>query len=81
MQNLSINFKILATDYFGFSEYSHNFSTAYTLMYFNKNGKEMIIGKASTQSALEINMDTKTTGNFTINDKTNFDLIYPVGSI
>ena len=31
------NFKILATDFFGFSEYSHNLSTAYTLMDFKKN--------------------------------------------
>ncbi len=75
------NFKILATDFFGFSEYSHNLSTAYTLMDFNKNGKGMAIGKVSTQSALEINMDTKLTGSFTINGKTIFDLIYPVGSI
>lgn len=41
----------------------------------------MAIGKVSTQNAFEINMDTKLTGNLTINDKTIFDLIYPVGSI
>ena len=41
----------------------------------------MAIGKVSTQNAFEINMDTKITGNFTINNKTIFDLIYPVGAI
>lgn len=41
----------------------------------------MAIGKVSTQNAFEVNMDTKFTGNLTINDKTIFDLIYPVGSI
>ena len=41
----------------------------------------MAIGKVSTQNAFEINIDTKLTGSFTINNKTIFDLIYPVGSI
>lgn len=48
---------------------------------FYPRSKGMAIGKVSTQSALEINMDTKLTGSFTINGKTIFDLIYPVGSI
>lgn len=75
------NFKAVATDYFSFAEYFHNLSTAYTLMDFNKSGKGLAIGKVSTQNAFEINMDTKLTGNLTINNKTIFDLIYPVGSI
>ena len=75
------NFKIVATDFFSFAEYSHNLSTAYTLVDYNQSGKGMAIGKVSTQNAFEINMDTKITGNFTINNKTIFDLIYPVGSI
>ena len=75
------NFKIVATDFFSFAEYSHNLSTAYTLVDYNQSGKGMAIGKVSTQNDFEINMDTKITGNFTINNKTIFDLIYPVGSI
>ena len=75
------NFKIVATDFFSFAEYSNNLSTAYTLVDYNQSGKGMAIGKVSTQNAFEINMDTKITGNFTINNKTIFDLIYPVGSI
>lgn len=51
------NFKAVATDYFSSAEYSHNLSTAYTLMDFNRSGKGMAIGKVSTQDALEINMD------------------------
>ncbi len=35
----------------------------------------------SVQNASGINVDTKFTGNLTINGKTIFDLIYPVGSI
>ena len=75
------NFKMVATDFFSSAEYSHNLSTAYTLVDYNQSGKGMAIGKVSTQNACEINMDTKITGNFTINNKTIFDLIYPVGSI
>ncbi len=75
------NFKTSATDFFSFAEYSHNLSTAYTLVDYNQSGKGMAIGKVSTQNAFEINMDTKITGDFTINNKTIFDLIYPVGSI
>ena len=75
------NFKMVATDFFSFAEYSHNLSTAYTLVDYNQSGKGIAIGKVSTQNAFEINMDTKLTGNLTINDKTIFDLIYPVGSI
>ena len=37
--------------------------------------------KMAMQNAFEINMDTKLTGNLAINNKTIFDLIYPVGSI
>lgn len=51
------------------------------LVDYNQSGKGMAIGKVSTQNAFEINMDIKITGNFTINNKTIFDLIYPVGSI
>lgn len=75
------NFKVVATDYFSSAEYSHNLSTAYTLMDFNKTGKGMAIGKVSTQNAFEINMDTQFTGEVTINGKSIFDLIYPIGSI
>lgn len=75
------NFKIVATDFFSFAEYSHNLSTAFTLMDFHQSGKGMAIGKVSTQNAFEINMDTKITGGLTINNKTIFDLIYPIGSI
>ena len=75
------NFKTSATDFFSFAEYSHNLSTAYTLVDYNQSGKGMAIGKVSTQNAFEINMDTKITGNLTINNKTISDLIYPVGSI
>lgn len=75
------NFKTSATDFFSTAEYSHNLSTAYTLVDYNQSGKGMAIGKVSTQNAFEINMDTKLTGNLTINDKTIFDLIYPVGAI
>ncbi len=75
------NFKTSATDFFSFAEYSHNLSTAYTLVDYNQSGKGMAIGKVSTQNAFEINMDTKITGGLTINNKTIFDLVYPVGSI
>lgn len=75
------NFKAVATDYFSSAEYSHNLSTAYTLMDFNKTGKGMAIGKVSTENAFEVKMDTQFTGKVTINGKTIFDLVYPVGSI
>ena len=75
------NFKTSATDFFSFAEYSHNLSTAYTLVDYNQSGKGMAIGKVSTQNAFEVNMDTKITGGLTINNKTIFDLIYPIGSI
>ena len=75
------NFKMVATDFFSSAEYSHNLSTAYTLVDYNQSGKGMAIGKVSTQNAFEINMDTKITGDLTINNKTIFDLIYPIGSI
>ena len=75
------NFKVVATDFFSFAEYSHNVSTAYTLMDFNHSGRGLAIGKVSTENAFEVSMDTKLSGDFTINGKTIFDLIYPVGSI
>ncbi len=78
---LEYNFKVVATDYFSLAEYSHNLSTAYTLMDFNMSGKGMAIGKVSTQNAFEVNMDMKVTGNLTVNNKTIFDMVYPVGSI
>ena len=37
------NFTAVATDYFSSAEYSHNLSTAYTLMDFNRTGKGMAI--------------------------------------
>lgn len=75
------NFKAVATDYFSSAEYSHNLSTAYTLMDFNKTGKGMAIGKVSTKNAFEVNMDTQFTGAVTINGKSILDIIYPIGSI
>lgn len=75
------NFKVVATDFFSFAEYSHNLSTAYTLMDFNHSGRGLAIGKVSTENAFEVSMDTKLNGDFTINGKTIFDLIYPIGSI
>lgn len=75
------NFKVVATDYFSSAEYSHNLSTSYTLLDFNKTGKGMAIGKVSTQNAFEVNMDTHFTGEVTINKKSILDLVYPVGSI
>ena len=75
------NFKAVATDYFSSVEYSHNLSTAYTLMDFNRTGKGMAIGKVSTQDAFEVNMDAHFKGEFTINGKSILNLIYPVGSI
>lgn len=75
------NFKAVATDYFSSAEYSHNLSTAYTLMDFNKTGKGMAIGKVSTKNAFEVNMDTQFTGKVTINGKSILDIIYPVGLI
>ncbi len=75
------NFEAVATDCFSSVEYSHNLSTAYTLMDFNRTGKGMAIGKVSTQDAFEVNMDAHFKGEFTINGKSILDLIYPVGSI
>ena len=75
------NFKVVATDFFSFAEYSHNVSTAYTLMDFNHSGRGLAIGKVSTENAFEVSMDTKLSGDFTINGKTIFELIYPIGSI
>ncbi len=82
------NFKVVATDFFSFAEYSHNVSTAYTVMDFLENGKGIALGKVATDSdLLDINFPTKIRqnvdidGNLTINNKTIFDLIYPVGSI
>lgn len=75
------NFKAVATDYFSSAKYSHNLSTAYTLMDFNRSGKGMAIGKVSTQDAFEVNMDVHFTGEVTINKKSILDLTYPVGSI
>lgn len=70
------NFKAVATDYFSSAEYSHNLSTAYTLMDFNRTGKGMAIGKVSTQDTFEVNMDAYFKGEFTINGKSILDLIY-----
>lgn len=75
------NFKAVATDYFSTSEYLHNLSTAFTLMDFNTTGKGVAIGKVSTRNAFEVNMDTRFTGDITINEKSFLDLIYPIGAI
>ena len=82
------NFKVVATDFFSFAEYSHNVSTAYTVMDFLENGKGIAFGKVATDSdLLDINFPIKfrknadILGEFTINGKTIFDLIYPIGSI
>lgn len=75
------NFKAVVTDYFSTSEYLHNLSTAFTLMDFNQTGKGVAIGKVSTRNAFEVNMDTRFTGDITINEKSFLDLIYPVGAI
>ena len=50
-------------------------------MDFNTTGKGIAIGKVSTRNAFEVNMDTRFTGDITINEKSFLDLIYPVGSI
>ncbi len=76
------------TDFFSLAEYSHNLSTAYTVMDFLENGKGIALGKVATDSdLLDINFPTKIRqnididGNLTINNKSIFDLIYPIGSI
>lgn len=58
------NFKLVVTDYFGSAEKSHNLSTAYTLIDYNKSGKGMAIGKVSTQNVFEVNMDIYAKKNF-----------------
>ena len=50
-------------------------------MDFNTTGKGVAIGKVSTRNAFEVNMDTRFTGDITINEKSFLDLIYPVGAI
>ena len=81
------NFKIVATDFFASSEYSHNLSTAFTMVDYLSDGTGIAFGKVATTSNLfEVNFNSEFRQNVDINGTlkisgTNiFNLIYPVGS-
>lgn len=76
-------FKI--TDYFSTVQKSLNLGTAFTLVDYSASGRSVAFGQVSTatssQKKLQIKLDTEIEGNLRINNKTIFDLIYPVESI
>ena len=71
--------------YFRFAEKSLNLGTAFTLVDYNASGRSVAFGRVSTANSnekkMQIKMDTEIEGNLRINNKTIFDLIYPIGSI
>lgn len=83
--NSEYEFIFKIADYFSSAEKSLNIGTAFTLVDFNKNGKSLAFGRVSTagenQKKMQVKMDVDLEGNFKINNRTIFDLIYPIGAI
>lgn len=83
--NSEYEFIFKVTDYFSTAEKSLNLGTAFTLVDYNASGRSVAFGRVSTavesEKKMQIKLDTEIEGNFKLNNKTIFDLIYPVGSI
>lgn len=83
--NSEYEFIFKVTDYFSTVQKSLNLGTAFTLVDYNASGRSVAFGRVSTatssQKKLQIKLDTEIEGTLKINNKTVFDLIYPVGSI
>lgn len=78
-------FTLSVTDYFVATSQTKQIPTAFTLVDYNASGKSLAFGQVSTASAneskMQIKMDVDLEGNLKINNKTIFDLVYPIGSI
>ena len=83
--NSEYEFIFRISDYFSSTEKSLNLGTAFTLVDYNASGRSVAFGRVSTANSnekkMQIKMDTEIEGNLKINNKTIFDLIYPIGSI
>lgn len=83
--NSEYEFIFKVSDYFSTAEKSLNLGTAFTLVDYNASGRSIAFGRVSTapenEKKVQIKMDTEIEGNFRLNSKTIFDLVYPVGSI
>lgn len=83
--NSEYEFIFKAKDYFSTAQKSLNLGTAFTLVDYNASGRSVAFGRVSTatssQKKLQIKLDTEIEGTLKLNNKTIFDLIYPVGSI
>lgn len=83
--NSEYEFIFKTKDYFSTVQKSLNLGTAFTLVDYNASGRSVAFGRVSTatssQKKLQIKLDTEIEGTLKLNNKTIFDLIYPVGSI
>ena len=83
--NSEYEFIFKVTDYFSTAEKSLNLGTAFTLVDYNSSGRSVAFGRVSTadesEKKMQIKLDTEIEGTLKLNNKTIFDLIYPVGSI
>lgn len=83
--NSEYEFIFRISDYFSTLEKSLNLGTAFTLVDYNASGRSIAFGRVSTatssQKKMQIKLDTEIEGTLKLNNKTIFDLIYPVGSI
>ncbi len=83
--NSEYEFIFKVKDYFSTVQKSLNLGTAFTLVDYNASGRSVTFGRVSTatssQKKLQIKLDTEIEGTLKLNNKTIFDLIYPIGSI
>ena len=83
--NNEYEFIFRVSDYFSTAEKSLNLGTAFTLVDYNASGRSIAFGRVSTalenEKKIQIKLNTEIEGDFKLNSKTIFDLIYPVGSI
>ena len=83
--NSEYEFIFKISDYFSTAQKSLNLGTAFTLVDYNASGRSVAFGRVSTANSnekkMQIKMDTEIEGNLRINNKTIFDMVYPIGSI